>query len=112
MTEVPISDADLQAFVDGRLDAKRRAEVEAYIAANPEAARTVDAYRAQNAALHAAFDGVLNEPLPEALAQSPVGSQWVTSGASPRRSPFWSWGARADGPSTNSSRRANGRLFH
>lgn len=77
MTEVPISDADLQAFVDGRLDAKRRAEVEAYIAANPEAARTVDAYRAQNAALHAAFDGVLNEPLPEALAQSPVGSQWI-----------------------------------
>ena len=77
MTQVPISDVDLQAFVDGQLDSKRRAEVEAYIAANPEAAQTVAAYRTQNSALHAAFDGVLNEPLPEALVRSPFGSRWT-----------------------------------
>ena len=77
MTQVPISDVDLQAFADGQLDPKRRAEVEAYIAANPEAARTVDAYRAQNAALHAAFDDVLNEPLPETLVRRPAANSWT-----------------------------------
>lgn len=65
MTKVPITDGDLQAFVDDQLDPARRAEVEAHVAANPDAGRTVAAYRAQNVALHEAYDGALNEPVPE-----------------------------------------------
>lgn len=65
MTKVPISDGDLQALADDQLDPARRAEVEAHVAGKPDAARTVAAYRAQNAALHDAYDGALNEPVPE-----------------------------------------------
>lgn len=65
MTKVPISDGDLQAFVDDQLDPARRTEVEAHVAANPDAARTMAAYRTQNTALHEAYDGALNEPVPE-----------------------------------------------
>lgn len=69
MTRVPITDGDLQAFVDNQLDPARRAEVETHLAETPAAARTVATYRAQNAALHEAYDGLLNEPVPERLLE-------------------------------------------
>jgi len=37
----PISDIDLNAYVDGELDARRRIEVEAYLESNPEVAARV-----------------------------------------------------------------------
>ena len=55
-------DSDLHAYVDGQLDSARRIEVETWLAEDEEAARRVDAYRAQNAALHSLFDGILKEP--------------------------------------------------
>lgn len=61
-------DSDLHAYVDGQLDPARRIEVETWLAEDEEAARRVDAYRAQNAALHSLFDPVLNEPLEPGLA--------------------------------------------
>lgn len=64
----PVSDEALHAYVDGRLDAVRAAEVEAWLAANTEAAERVRAYRAQNRALQALLDPVLDEPVPAALA--------------------------------------------
>lgn len=73
MTKVPISDGDLQALVDGQLDPARRAEVEAHVASTPEAARTVAAYRAQNTALHEAYDGALGEPVPERFLRADRG---------------------------------------
>lgn len=60
--------AELHAFVDGRLDAARRREVEAYLAGNPEAASRVSAYRRQKLALRALLAPVLDEPLPRVLA--------------------------------------------
>lgn len=60
----PIGEIDLHAYVDGHLDATRRAEVEAYLAAQPEAATTVQALRTQNLALHRLYDPVLNEAVP------------------------------------------------
>ncbi|MEI8393643.1 MAG: anti-sigma factor [Rhodospirillaceae bacterium] len=56
-------DSDLHAYVDGQLDVAGRIEVETWLAEDEEAARRVDAYRSQNAALHALFDSALNEPL-------------------------------------------------
>ncbi len=62
-----ISESDLHKFVDGQLDPARVAEVEEHLAANPEAAERVAAYRRQNEALHALFDPVLDEPVPSGL---------------------------------------------
>ncbi len=62
--QTPVSEADLHAYADGHLQGPRRAEVEAFLAADPEAARKVDAWRRQTAALHAGLDNVLNEAVP------------------------------------------------
>lgn len=69
MTNLSITELDLHAYVDSQLDATRRAEVEAYLAACPEAAAQVEGIRAQMLALHRSFDGVLNEPVPLHLTQ-------------------------------------------
>ncbi len=65
-----ISEDDLHAYADGQLPTERRAEVEAWLAANPEGAARVNAWAAQNRALHEAFDSVLNEPLPLELVRA------------------------------------------
>ena len=70
MSETPISEADLQAFVDGCLPQARRAEVEAYLAERPEEAARLAAYRAHGAQMREHFAVVLDEPVPERLAQA------------------------------------------
>jgi len=67
MSELRISEADLQALVDGRLPDDRRAEVEAAVAADAALAERVTVYRAQAAALRAAFEPVLEEVVPVRL---------------------------------------------
>ncbi|WP_028101517.1 anti-sigma factor family protein [Pseudoduganella violaceinigra] len=62
-----MNEAELQAWVDGRLAPERQAEVERYLAEHPAEAARLQAYRAQNTALHALFDGVLDAPVPPAL---------------------------------------------
>lgn len=61
----PISETDLHAYVDGRLSAERQAEVEAFLASNPEEAERARAYQKQNEMLAALFDPVLGEPIPD-----------------------------------------------
>ena len=58
---------DLHAYVDDRLDPERRRAVEAELAQSPEDAARAAAYREQTAALHALYDPVLGEPVPERL---------------------------------------------
>jgi anti-sigma factor RsiW len=67
MSSVPITEADLQAYVDHVLAENRRAEVEAYIAERPDVARRLADYGRQNDMLHQLFDPVLVEPVPESL---------------------------------------------
>lgn len=67
MSEARISEADLQAYVDGRLAAPRRAEVAAELAADPELAAQIESYRVHGEALRAAFQPVLEEPIPDRL---------------------------------------------
>lgn len=67
MNPTHIEDHELHAYVDGALAPERRPAVEAYLAAHPEAARRVDAYRAQNELLRTALDPVLTEPVPATL---------------------------------------------
>lgn len=59
-----LAENDLHAYVDGQLDAARRAEVEAWLIAHPSDADRVAAYRQQNDMMLALFNPVLNEPLP------------------------------------------------
>lgn len=70
MNPSPVTDAELHAFLDGELPPERSTEVAAWLAAHPDAARRLDAYRAQRAALQRLFDPVLDEVLPDALAQA------------------------------------------
>ncbi|KQV44793.1 anti-sigma factor [Duganella sp. Root336D2] len=62
-----MNEAELQAWVDGRLPPDRLAAVERYLADHPAEAARLRAYREQNAALHALFDDVLDTRVPEAL---------------------------------------------
>lgn len=63
----PFSEEDLHAWVDGRLAADRRAELEAWLAANPERAQELARWRSVNERLHAGYDPVLDEPIPAHL---------------------------------------------
>jgi anti-sigma factor RsiW len=83
MIDRQIDEGELHALVDGELDPARQAEVEAWLSENPDAAGRVARYRAQNAGLHALFDGVLNEDLPPAVVGALAGQrrQWLPRGA-------------------------------
>jgi anti-sigma factor RsiW len=63
-------EADLHAYVDGRLDAAARAAVQARLQADPEAARTITAWQRQKEALRALHAPVLAEPVPPTLLQA------------------------------------------
>ena len=78
MTSVKVTEAQLHAYVDGVLAAAERAAVEAHLASHPDDAARVSAYRAQNAALHRAFDEVLDEPhsLRAGAARTPPRARW------------------------------------
>jgi anti-sigma factor RsiW len=65
----PITEADLQAYVDGRLEPARRLVVEAWLAARPEEAERVAAYRRLSGEVRAAYQAMLDEPPPEALVR-------------------------------------------
>jgi anti-sigma factor RsiW len=66
----PISEADLQAWADGRLDQSRRADLEAWFAAHPEEGERASAYRSFNEQLHFSYDPVLHEPVPPRLERA------------------------------------------
>ena len=63
------SDAEISDFVDGRLTAARRAEVEAWLAANPDFAAEVERQRQLNEALKSLGAEILDEPVPERLRE-------------------------------------------
>ncbi|HET9035503.1 MAG TPA: anti-sigma factor [Myxococcaceae bacterium] len=67
MSARPISEDDLQAYVDETLEADRRAEVAEYLSSHPEEARRIERYREQRASLRAALDPIAEEPLPPEL---------------------------------------------
>ena len=75
--ERPISDDDLHAAADGRLPPERQAAVEAAIAGSADTAARVGFYRRLNAALHAGYDFMLNEPVPERLTARPRRRNWL-----------------------------------
>lgn len=63
-----MEDWALHAYADGELSPEQRAEVEALMARDPEAARRLADWARQRDLLKTAFDGVLDEPVPPQLA--------------------------------------------
>jgi len=61
----PVTDEELHAYVDGVLPNDRTEAVATFLAANPEAAALVAAWRAQAEAIRARYGDVANEPVPE-----------------------------------------------
>ncbi|TCL75988.1 anti-sigma factor [Rhizobium sp. BK251] len=85
MSVKPITEDDLQAFVDGALDDARDTEVSAYLEAHPDVAARVASYRSQRFDLRAALGPVFEEPVPSRLTLTHM------VGAPERRRPFFSW---------------------
>jgi anti-sigma factor RsiW len=85
-----LAEDDLHACVDDRLDPERRRAVEAELGQSPGDAARAAAYREQSAALHALYDPVLGEPVPERLrnvrasgrgARYAIAAGWFVAGA-------------------------------
>lgn len=75
---IPVTEEELHAFVDGELPDDRRATVEAWLAAHPEDAGKVAAWRAMTEKLRARYGAIIDEPTPprltmQALATTPAG---------------------------------------
>jgi anti-sigma factor RsiW len=63
----PVQEDELHAYVDDRLDATRRVEVESHLQANPVLRRRVEGWRRQAEALREALAFRLHEPAPSSL---------------------------------------------
>ncbi len=73
----PIAEDDLHAYADGRLDTARLTQVETWLASHPGHRAQVEEWRAQSAALHRAYDRVLDEPLPARLLPPANAPRWI-----------------------------------
>jgi anti-sigma factor RsiW len=69
MTEdnLPVTEDELHAYVDGELPSDRQDAVAAWLTTHPDAAAQVAAWRAQSEAIRARYGSTINEPVPERL---------------------------------------------
>jgi anti-sigma factor RsiW len=65
--QLPVTEDELHAFVDGELPADRREAVSEWLAAHPDAAAQVAAWRAQAEAIRARYGATIDEPVPQRL---------------------------------------------
>ena len=89
MTNRPITEDDLHAYVDGALEPEREAEVAAYLEAHPDVARRVSAFSDQRDLLRKALAPIADEPLPPQL-----NLPGIIESRRRRRSPVW-WAVAA-----------------
>jgi anti-sigma factor RsiW len=82
-----ISEAELQAHLDGELDAERCAAVDAFLAVHPEEAARARSLRRQTWLIARAYGPLLERPLPPSLAAAllrpapPAGARWRRAAA-------------------------------
>src|SRR5882724_5126330 len=72
MSNRPITEDDLHAYVDQLLEPERRAEVTAYLDAHPDVARRVAVFSEQRNLLRSALAPIADEPLPPELNLSRI----------------------------------------
>ncbi|HET7848779.1 MAG TPA: anti-sigma factor [Pseudolabrys sp.] len=63
----PVTVDELHAYIDGELPADRQGAVSDWLAAHPQDAELVAAWRAQAESIRARYGGVASEPVPERL---------------------------------------------
>jgi anti-sigma factor RsiW len=95
MTPPTPDEDELHAYADGRLPDARRAELEAYLAAHPQAAARVASWQRQARELHAALDGVLNEPVPRQALPAGLRNPGEVGAGSYGRRAAWTVGLAA-----------------
>jgi anti-sigma factor RsiW len=84
----PVTEEELHAYVDGELPADRQEAVAAWLAAHPEQAALVAAWRAQADSIRARYGAVATEPVPARLKLDQVmrlgrsnGRSWAAAAA-------------------------------
>lgn len=83
MTNRPITEDDLHAYVDGVLEPERRVEVAAYLEGHPDVAKRIAGFADQRELLRKALAPIADEPLPPQLNLSRI-----IEGRQRRRLPF------------------------
>jgi anti-sigma factor RsiW len=78
----PVTEDELHAYVDGELPADRKEAVAAWLAAYPEHATLVAAWRAQADSIRARYGAVAQEPVPDQLKLDQVIRRDRSSGRS------------------------------
>lgn len=63
----PVTEAELQAWVDGRLAQERSADIDNYLQHHPQEAERLRGYRQQNVTLRALYSPVLDEAIPRGM---------------------------------------------
>ncbi|HEY1944723.1 MAG TPA: anti-sigma factor [Roseiarcus sp.] len=91
MNSRPITEDDLNAFVDRRLDPGRQAEVAAYLDAHPEVAKRIEGYARQRDQLRTLLRPIADEPIPPELNVRRL----VELQERPSRSNWWAAAAAA-----------------
>ena len=82
------SDEMLMAYIDRELDGETTASIDAAVMRDPALAARVERQRTLAGAVHAAFEPVLQEPMPKRLLDAASGA---TSAARPSRARRWTW---------------------
>ena len=85
MSQRPITEDDLHAYVDRVLEPERKAEVATYLEAHPDVAKRVEAFSDQRELLRTALAPIAEEPLPPELNLSRI----IESRRQRQRSPAW-----------------------
>jgi len=85
VSDNPIPESDLHAYVDGQLPPERAAEVARGLLESAETAERIAAYAAQREALRAGFAAVAAEPLPPRLNLEAVVAERLADRAAERR---------------------------
>jgi anti-sigma factor RsiW len=85
MTDRPIAEEELHAYIDNALDPVRRAEVESYLGDHPEVAQRIRGYEAQRQALREALAPIAEEPIPPTLNLARL----IEARQRPARTAFW-----------------------
>ena len=72
-----VSEEELHAYIDGRLDAQQCKAVEHFLAEHPEEAERVRTYQRLNQSLQQAYATQLRDPVPKRLQVKAVHTRWA-----------------------------------
>ena len=117
LAKTPIQDDELMALIDGVLEPQRAHQIEQQAKQDAGLAAMLTALRAQQQALRASLDPVLDEPIPRRLLQAGTPARffpqhvaaalvWVTIGISIGGLTSWQYFSRADSSTTAIAQRS------